>query len=326
MVRTEQREEVLPPRAIELLRGSRAAGTTPPEGAPEAVVVPGRGWIPAAPVPPVVPVVVPDPSAVRSDPPGRWRRAHLGHYLGRHRPIAPRALVLPAGLRHAEVRARGGAIAGLLVLALVVGVVFALRVSAAQRAAEPVPVAPRGTGIVARSVPTAFATDGGGPASTVGAEVAATAGGPVRQVVVHVVGEVTRPGVVRVPEGARVVDAVLAAGGPLPGADIERVNLARVVGDGEQVHVPEPGEPLLPGTGVAAGSPGAGPVRGAGPVNLNTADAGTLDTLPGVGPVLAQRILDWRAEHGRFSSVDELGEVSGIGDKLLAQLTPKVTV
>ncbi len=326
MVRTETREEVLPPRAIELLRGSRAAGAAPPEGVPESAALPGRGWIPAAPAPPVAPSMVPDPPTVRPDLPGRPSRENLGYYLGRHRPIAPRALVVPAGLRGAEVRARGGAIVGLLVLALAVGVVFALRVAAAQRAAEPVPVAPRGTGIVARSVPSAFATDGGAPASTVGGEVAATAGGPVRQVVVHVVGEVARPGVVRVPEGARVVDAVLAAGGPLPGADIERVNLARVVADGEQVHVPEPDEPLLPGTGAAAGGPGGGSPGGAGPVNLNTADAATLDTLPGVGPVLAQRILDWRAEHGRFSTVDELGEVSGIGDKLLAQLTPKVTV
>ena len=79
----------------------------------------------------------------------------------------------------------------------------------------------------------------------------------------------------------------------------------------------------VPGAGLQAGR-GSG---GAGvPVDLNSADLATLDTLPGVGPVLAQRIVDWRAEHGRFSSVDELGEVSGIGDKLLAQIGPKVRV
>ena len=111
--------------------------------------------------------------------------------------------------------------------------------------------------------------------------------------------------------------------------------------DGEQVHVPRKGETLpagrarRPGRGPrsrrrAGRRPAAGGGAGGGgagvPVDLNTADLATLDTLPGVGPVLAQRILDWRTEHGRFSSVDELGEVSGIGDKLLAQIGPKVRV
>jgi competence protein ComEA len=117
-------------------------------------------------------------------------------------------------------------------------------------------------------------------------------------------------------------------------ADLNNLNLARVVADGEQIVVPKPGE-IVP----AAVSPG-GPGSGSGPsgqgstgggsagglVDLNTADAAALDSLPGVGPVLSQRILDWRTEHGRFSSVDELGEVSGIGDKLLAQIGPKVRV
>ena len=105
--------------------------------------------------------------------------------------------------------------------------------------------------------------------------------------------------------------------------------------DGEQVVVPRPGETVTaaPGapdaSGAPAGAPGAG--GGAAPgtgglVDLNTADLATLETLPGVGPVLAQRILDWRTEHGRFTAVEELGEVSGIGDKIYAQLSPKVTV
>ena len=113
-----------------------------------------------------------------------------------------------------------------------------------------------------------------------------------------------------------------------------------LVADGEQIHVPRKGETLPPGRRAArrrsapeqravrrrpvAGSRAAG--ASAVPVDLNSADAATLDTLPGVGPVLAQRILDWRTEHGRFASVDELGEVSGIGDKLLAQIGPKVRV
>jgi competence protein ComEA len=134
---------------------------------------------------------------------------------------------------------------------------------------------------------------------------------------------------VRLPAGSRVLDAVGAAGGAKPSADLNHLNLARVVVDGEQILVPRPGE-VMPVAG-ASGAPGAGAGSAGGPsagalVDLNTADAAALDALPGVGPVLSQRILDWRTQHGRFSSVDELGEVSGIGDKLLAQIGPKVRV
>jgi competence protein ComEA len=162
---------------------------------------------------------------------------------------------------------------------------------------------------------------------------ASARGSPGRLVVVDVVGQVVHPGVVAVPDGSRVFDVLTAAGGPLPGADVQRLNLARLVGDGEQVFVPRPGEtpPVLVGSvGTGGGSGGAASGGAAGTtvavVDLNTATLAALDTLPGVGPVLAQRILDWRAQHGRFSSVDELGEVSGIGDKLLEQIRPKVRV
>lgn len=138
------------------------------------------------------------------------------------------------------------------------------------------------------------------------------------------------------PAGSRVADAVRAAGG-LSGADAAGINLARALSDGEQVYVPKPGEsprPVAPGgpapgaQAPASATSGAssGESASAGTVNLNTADAAALDTLPGVGPVLAQRIIDWRTEHGKFSSVDELGEVSGIGDKALERLRSKVTV
>ena len=130
-----------------------------------------------------------------------------------------------------------------------------------------------------------------------------------------------------------MADAISAAGGTRPGSDLAALNLARLVVDGEQIHVPKPGETPGPAGGAAGGAPGAGRTGGSGspggsgtPVSLNSADAAALDALPGVGPVLAQRIIDWRTEHGRFTSVDELGEVSGIGDKLLAQLRPKVTL
>ena len=149
---------------------------------------------------------------------------------------------------------------------------------------------------------------------------------------VHVVGQVGRPGVVRLPPGARVLDAVQAAGGATSAADLSHINLARPVADGEQIVVPKPGESIPVGVapaGAGAGSAGQGS-SGIGPagslIDLNTADLSALDSLPGVGAVLAQRILDWRTQHGRFSSVDELGEVTGIGDKLLAQIGPKVKV
>ena len=151
-------------------------------------------------------------------------------------------------------------------------------------------------------------------------------------VVVHVVGHVRRPGVRSLPLGSRVADAVEAAGGATSKADLSRLNLARVLVDGEQVRVPARGDPVDPGgaggAGTTGGSGGVGSAGGASgaKVSLNTADLTTLDTLPGVGPVLAQRILDWRTAHGRFTSVDELGEVSGIGEKLLAQLSPLVTL
>ncbi|SDQ04994.1 ComEA family DNA-binding protein [Quadrisphaera sp. DSM 44207] len=188
---------------------------------------------------------------------------------------------------------------------------------------EPVP-APSG----AASAPSAPATDGGAPA----------AGGSA-PVVVHVVGQVVAPGLVRLPAGARVADAVEAAGGLTGDADTSRTNLARPLVDGEQVQVPRPGEELttppvsVPAAGAtggagggAAGAAAPGGVAASGPVSLTSATAADLDALPGIGPVLAERILQWREEHGGFTSVDELAEVAGIGDTLLERLRPLVTV
>jgi competence protein ComEA len=141
------------------------------------------------------------------------------------------------------------------------------------------------------------------------------------EVVVDVAGKVRRPGIVTLPAGSRVVDALEAAGGPRRGVDLVGLNLARVLVDGEQVVV---GRPAVAGPAAAAvpgPSPGAGAL-----VNLNTATQPDLETLPGVGPVTAQAILDWRTEHGAFSSVDELLEVSGIGDATLAEIAPHVTI
>jgi competence protein ComEA len=146
-------------------------------------------------------------------------------------------------------------------------------------------------------------------------------------VVVDVVGQVGRPGLVSLPAGSRVADAITAAGGATPEADVSLLNQARLVIDGEQIRVPRPGEVIAAAPGAAGGGAAGGAGGGVGAVvSLNSADLATLDGLPGVGPVLAQRILDWRSEHGRFTSVDELGEVSGIGDKLMSQLRPRVTL
>lgn len=146
----------------------------------------------------------------------------------------------------------------------------------------------------------------------------------IAALVVHVVGEVRRPGVVTLPAGSRVADAVEAAGGLRRGAELGATNLARVLADGERVEI---GGDQAAGSGT--GVPGsAGPVVGAplGLVDLNTASAEQLDALPGIGPVTAAKILAWRAEHGRFSVVDELAEVPGIGPKTLAELRPHVRV
>lgn len=140
-------------------------------------------------------------------------------------------------------------------------------------------------------------------------------------VVVAVSGRVRRPGLVRLPGGARVADAIEAAGGALPDTDLSLVNLARKVSDGELITVGM--------TAPGGGGPGAGGAVGAaagGKVNLNTATLAELDALPGVGPVLAQRILDHRQRHGGFRSVSELSQVDGIGDARYQELKDLVTV
>jgi competence protein ComEA len=139
-------------------------------------------------------------------------------------------------------------------------------------------------------------------------------------VVVSVVGLVVRPGLVTLPAGSRVADAVAAAGGMLPEADPVSVNLAAVVVDGAQIAVGVPGA----STGQGGGSPAGG-----GPgsrVDLNAATAADLDALPGIGPVLAQRIVDHRTRNGPFRSVDQLDDVPGIGPAIAAELAELVTV
>ncbi|MFE5959295.1 helix-hairpin-helix domain-containing protein [Streptomyces rubiginosohelvolus] len=149
------------------------------------------------------------------------------------------------------------------------------------------------------------------------------------QIVVDVSGKVHRPGVRRLPAGSRVEDALEAAGGVRAGTDVTGLNRARVLVDGEQVAVGLP--PGLPVTGATGGggtgSGAAGAQGGAGPsvpLSLNTATAEQLETLPGVGPVLAQHMIDYRTENNGFRSVDELRQVNGIGDRRFADLQPLV--
>ncbi|HEX4688032.1 MAG TPA: ComEA family DNA-binding protein [Nocardioides sp.] len=154
-----------------------------------------------------------------------------------------------------------------------------------------------------------------------GTEPGTTPPGAARaRVVVDVTGKVRRPGIAVLRQGARVVDALRAAGGARPGVDLGGLNLARVLTDGEQVVVGQVG---VAGP-VTAASGSTSPVTGL--VNINTADQTTLESLPDVGPVTAQAILTWRSQHGGFASVDQLLDVDGIGDATLAKLTPYVTI
>ncbi|WP_203667731.1 ComEA family DNA-binding protein [Cellulomonas pakistanensis] len=211
------------------------------------------------------------------------------------------------------------AVVALAALALVGGAV-AVR-AASQPTGEPVAI----------EEPVVTATAGGPDSAGGGAADAADASPTGASTVwVHVVGQVASPGVVALPAGSRVGDAVAAAGGALPDADLAGLNLAAVVQDGAQIRVPAPGEDPAVGTdeGAAGGGPGAGTGAGAadGLVDVNAAGSAELQTLPGIGPVLADRIVAWRTQHGPFDSVDALLDVSGIGPAVLGQIRELVRV
>ncbi|GAA3255703.1 hypothetical protein GCM10010532_105230 [Dactylosporangium siamense] len=157
------------------------------------------------------------------------------------------------------------------------------------------------------------------PTAAVSAVPSAAPSGAAARLVVSVNGKVHRPGLVELPAGARVADAITAAGGALPGTDLTGLNLARKVVDGEMISVGVPAPP-----GGAPAVPGGG--GGGGPVNLNTATVTELQTLPGIGEVLAQRIVEYRDRHGGFRAVTDLRQVEGIGDAKFQQLKDKVTV
>lgn len=296
---------------------------------------PGSGWQEddddggasgAAAAPPALPAVR-DRSALRGAPRRQAQSAEP--------PWRPTAL---QRLREARWSLAPSAAAGALLV--VAAVVVLLVLSAATSGGASVPTPTPGVAVPARTP--AGASSSSSVSSASGVPVASPSPGGAAsggaEVVVDVVGQVARPGLVRLPAGARADDAVRAAGGARPDADLRRVNLARVLVDGEQLVVPAPGEALpsptsapaaTAATGAAGAAGGAGSAGGraaSGPVDLNSATLADLDALPGVGPVLAQRVLDWRAQHGRFSTVEELGEVPGFGPAALARLTPLLVV
>lgn len=166
------------------------------------------------------------------------------------------------------------------------------------------------------------------PAAPTGEHAVATAHGPTTTraaVVVHVAGAVVRPGVVTLPAGARVVDAIDAAGGARRDADVDQLDLAAKLVDGTRVYVPRQGE-RAPPVADSSGGGGADASTPSGPIDLNTATQAQLETLPGIGPSLAQAIIAERERRGGFTRVSDLGAVRGIGPRRLAELTPLVTV
>jgi competence protein ComEA len=211
------------------------------------------------------------------------------------------------------------AIAVLVLLALTA--TGLLRLHAAPRAADPTVATPASGG--AQTLPRVPADAGRDASANAGSASAATG-----EIAVDVVGRVRRPGLVRLPAGSRVVDAITAAGGVAPGAVLEAVNLARKVVDGEQIRVPRQGEPLTgpaPVAGATGGAQPGAPGQPGVPLDLNTATLDQLETLPGVGEVTARRIVEYREAHP-FTAVEDLRQVQGIGDRRFEALKDLVTV
>jgi competence protein ComEA len=268
-------------------------------------------------VPDIEPHVEPDDEPDDMDPPPLPPVARMP---GRH--ASRRTTGVPggwAGLVPDPLRGRVGLGPGQLAVVAVVAVVglvatcwFLLR-SGGREVGAPVAVQTPAAAALARPegsvAPVGASASGSGPTA------------PASRVVVDVAGKVRRPGIAVLRSGARVVDAIRAAGGARRGVDLGSLNLAQVLTDGEQIVV---GGPVVAPTGVAAAASGAPPA--ATLVDLNTADETTLESLPEVGPVTAQAIIAWRIEHGGFRAVSQLLDVDGIGDATLAKLTPYVTL
>ncbi|MDR7300958.1 ComEA family DNA-binding protein [Haloactinomyces albus] len=190
---------------------------------------------------------------------------------------------------------------GLALAAVVVAIVVGVTTWSERPSAEPVPLLP--TPVATSSSPSTSATP--------------------EKLVVSIVGRVHEPGLVTVEPGDRVADALQAAGGRLPGTDVVALNLARKLSDGEQLYV---GVPVPPEAQDSAGTAGSGPAASDRKIDLNSASREELEELPGVGPVTAGRIVQWRSEHDRFDGVEQLREVSGIGEVRFSRLQDLVRV
>jgi competence protein ComEA len=219
--------------------------------------------------------------------------------------------LLPESWRAARFDPGRPAAIALVLVAVLAAVFAAVAVWTGRPQAEPV-----------RGLP-AVVVDGAQPPSSPTSPPTSTSSAASGTLVVSVSGRVARPGLVRVPDGARVADVVAAAGGALRGTDLTGLNLARRVNDGEQVAVGVPAAPDAGGAQPSASSVGGAPQ---GKVDLNTATVTQLDALPGVGPITAQHIVDWRTRNGRFAKIEQLREVDGIGEHRFQQLRELVTV
>lgn len=193
---------------------------------------------------------------------------------------------------------------------------------------------PQGTPEATTALDEGAAPDGTSPASVPPAPGASIPPASGKQtVVVHVVGAVKQPKLVELPSEVRVGDALEAAGGPTEDADLGRINLARVVNDGEQVYVPREGEEVpagiaSPATGVepSPSGPGAEADGDGALVNINTASESELDELPGVGPAIAARIVEYRTTNGPFSNIEQLQDVKGIGPAIFEKLRERISI
>lgn len=271
-----------------------------------------------------------------ADDPGDAGSDWAPGWLGDHEAAADEPDWSPAPSRWRGVRlspGRGGAVV-LVAVGLVAAIVAAFSVWRDRPTAQAVPPLP--------VVEVRESADPGADAhvgATASADPTADPAPPPEELVVSVVGLVNQAGLVRLPAGSRVADALAAAGGPRPGADVLGLNMAERVDDGDQILVgalaPDGAATTVGSARVGAGSAPAGqPAAGAagaaggraGKVNLNTAAEADLDALPGVGPVTAAAIVSWRQSNGKFTDIEQLGEVDGIGPARLAKLRELVTL
>jgi competence protein ComEA len=220
---------------------------------------------------------------------------------------------MSAAPQPSERRARVRVGLGAALVLVVIGLGVAVFVTA---------ISPRGdTSVVAPSSPVATSRSGSGSGGSSGASAADPSSGAV--IYVHILGQVNDPGLYALHDGDRAVDVVAAAGGLTATADPGALNLARFLSDGEQIIVPAIGEAAP--VGASAGGSATGGTTLPGKVNINTADEPTLETLPRVGPAMAARILAWRTANGRFTAIEDLESVTGIGEKTFESLKDLVT-